>query len=94
MPTTPIFLQNGREGERERARKREIGNNLWHLMCLAGDGDGSILNEKIFIFCFDNEVDFTEGSSPVVLKNSCSKLDCQNGFNLIFFSYMIASKVQ
>ena len=39
-----------------------------------------------------NEVYYTACSLLVILKNSCSKVHCQKGFNLIFYSYEIRRK--
>jgi hypothetical protein len=39
-----------------------------------------------------NEVYYTARSSPVILKNSCSRLHCQRDFGLIPFSYIITSR--
>ena len=36
-----------------------------------------------------NEVYYTACSLPVFLKNSCGRLHCQEGFNLITLSYSI-----
>ena len=40
-----------------------------------------------------NEVYYTAYSLPVILKKLCSKLDCQNGVNLIPFPYEITAEV-
>ena len=46
------------------------------------------LNEKEFKLKLPcDKVYYTACSSPVMLKNSCSKLHCQKGFDLIAFSY-------
>jgi len=49
-----------------------------------------ILYEKeIKLNLSGNEVYYTAFPLPVILKNSCGEIHCQNGFDLIIFSYMI-----
>ena len=57
---------------------------------------GSVAAEDIIWeeTCFlktGNEVHCTACSLLVILKNSCSKLHCQKGFDAILFSYQIAT---
>ena len=48
---------------------------------------GAYMKRELNLNFSGNEVYYTAFSLPVILKNSCSKLHCQKGFDLVPFSY-------
>jgi len=58
------------------------------LLCLI------LHDQRIKLNLSGNEVHYSACSLLLTLKNSCSKVHCQKGINLIFFSYEIVCETQ